>query len=120
MKIAIATDGGAVAQHFGHCEGFTLYEVENGTAKEEKFIPNPGHQPGFLPNFLHEQGAKAVIAGGMGDGAIRIFREHGIAVITGISGSKEQAIERYSRGELVSGGSVCHEHSHAGSCGGHA
>ena len=119
MKIAIATDNGTVSQHFGHCEGFTLYELENGAVKEEKFIPNPGHKPGFLPNFLHEQGVKAIISGGMGGGAIDIFNEHGIEVITGISGQNSQVVQQYLQKGLVSSGSVCHEHSHADSCGEH-
>lgn len=31
MKIAIASDGKYVSRHFGHCEGFTIYEVEEGS-----------------------------------------------------------------------------------------
>ena len=29
MKIAIATDNGYVAQHFGHCAAYTLVELED-------------------------------------------------------------------------------------------
>jgi predicted Fe-Mo cluster-binding NifX family protein len=119
MKIAIATDNGSVSQHFGHCEGFTIYEIENGAVKEEEFTPNPGHKPGFLPNFLNDLGVKAIIAGGMGDGAVQIFNEHGIKVITGINGRNDQIVQQYLQGNLVSSGSICHEHSHADSCGGH-
>ncbi|NCB35506.1 MAG: dinitrogenase iron-molybdenum cofactor, partial [Clostridia bacterium] len=27
MKIAVACLGGQVAEHFGHCEGFAIYET---------------------------------------------------------------------------------------------
>jgi len=28
MKIAIAADGNVVSGHFGHCEGFQIYDVD--------------------------------------------------------------------------------------------
>jgi predicted Fe-Mo cluster-binding NifX family protein len=119
MKVAIATDSGFVSQHFGHCEGFTIYEIENSVVKEEKFIPNPGHKPGFLPNFLNELGVKVIIAGGMGDGAVQIFNKHNITVVAGINGRNDEVIRQYLQGNLASSGSTCHEHRHADSCGGH-
>lgn len=51
MKIAIATDNNQCSDHFGHCEGFKLYDVVNGKIEHEDFIKNPGHKPGFLPNY---------------------------------------------------------------------
>ena len=30
MKIAVASEGKNVSGHFGHCEGFTIYDVEEG------------------------------------------------------------------------------------------
>ena len=30
MKIAVTYENGQVFQHFGHCENFKLYEVEDG------------------------------------------------------------------------------------------
>lgn len=119
MKIAIATDKGAVSEHFGHCEGFTIYEVENNKVVSTDFKPNPGHVPGYLPNFLNDQGVKVIIAGGMGGGAIEIFNEKAIETVTGISGKTDETIAKYLAGELASSGSVCHAHQHADSCGEH-
>jgi len=119
MKVAIASDHGAVSGHFGHCEGFTVYTLEEKKIKNEEFVANPGHRPGFLPNYLNEIGVKLVIAGGIGAGAIEIFNDKGIEVIMGITGSNKEVIKNYLEGKLVSGGSVCQEHSHAGNCGEH-
>lgn len=123
MLVSIAREGNAVSQHFGHCEGFEVFDVDASGIKNRKFYPNPGHRPGFLPNYLNDLGVKAIIAGGMGSGAIEIFDEKGIEVITGASGSLEENIRMYIAGELKSSGSVCnhdHEadggHDH-GSCG---
>ncbi len=66
MKIAIATDGNEVSGHFGHCEGFTMYEISEDEVLGNEFVPNPGHRPGFLPVFLKEKGTDIIISGGMG------------------------------------------------------
>jgi len=115
MKIAVASDNGRVAEHFGYCQGFMIFEEVNGSLKQEA-VSNPGHRPGFLPNYLNDLGVKAIIAGGMGGGAIEIFNEKGIDVVTGARGSAEGAARQYMEGSLQSSGSVCHEHKHHEEC----
>ncbi|MDD2498846.1 MAG: NifB/NifX family molybdenum-iron cluster-binding protein, partial [Desulfitobacteriaceae bacterium] len=112
MKIAVACEKDKVTEHFGHCESFGIFEVDNGKIVKSEFISNPGHRPGFLPNFLNDMGVNVIISGGMGGGAIEIFDEKGIEVITGASGDAKVAAEEYLQGKLVSTGSVCHEHQH--------
>ncbi len=119
MKIAVAAMGTTVAGHFGHCENFILFDAEDGKIVNVQTVPNPGHRPGFLPNFLADNGAEVIISGGMGGGAVDIFNERGVEVIVGAQGDAQAAVEAYLRGELVSTGSVCHEHAHADECGGH-
>ena len=117
MKIAVASDNGMVTEHFGHCESFVIFEAENNRIIKDEPISNPGHKPGFLPNFLNDMGVNVIISGGMGGGAVDIFNEKGIEVITGASGSAKTAAEQYLQGMLKSTGSVCHEHQHLGECG---
>ena len=117
MKIAVASEGKMVTGHFGHCENFNIYEVKSNQIIESKSIPNPGHKPGFLPNFLNDMGVNVIISGGMGGGAVDIFNEKGIEVITGASGSAEIAANNYLQGKLKSTGSVCHDHEHHDNCG---
>ena len=116
-KIAVACLNGKVAEHFGHCENFMIFDTENNTIVKSESVPNPGHRPGFLPVFLHEKGAKVIIAGGMGGGAVEIFNEKGVKVVTGASGLAEEAVKNYLAGKLQSTGSVCHEHNHSDECG---
>jgi predicted Fe-Mo cluster-binding NifX family protein len=118
-KIAAACMGDQISQHFGHCENFKLFATDGGRVLSEESVPNPGHKPGFLPNFLCDQGAEAVIVGGIGGGAVEIFNERGIAVVTGAQGNARAAVEAYLSGTLVSTDSQCHEHEHAGGCGNH-
>jgi predicted Fe-Mo cluster-binding NifX family protein len=112
MKIAVAAEGKNITGHFGHCVNFMLYDVENNKIVKEESVENPGHKPGFLPNFLADRGVKVIISGGMGQGAVDIFKERGVEMITGASGDARTAAERYLKGELKSTGSVCHEHHH--------
>ena len=117
MKIVVACMGTTVAGHFGHCETFRFYETENGQITKEEAVPNPGHKPGFLPNFLADRGAEVIISGGMGGGAVEIFNERNVEVIIGAVGDAKENVLRYLRGDLQSTGSVCHHHEHADECG---
>lgn len=116
MKIAVASDENRVAGHFGHCGQFWIFETKNGSVINEEAIANPGHKPGFLPNFLNEMGVNVIISGGMGGGAIDIFNQKDIEVIVGATGLSKMAATSYLSGELKSTGSVCHAHEHADSC----
>ena len=118
MKIAVASEGIIVTGHFGHCEGFWLFEAEKDQISSKEFVQNPGHRPGFLPVFLHEKGANVIISGGMGGGAVDIFNQKGIKVVTGAAGDAEKAAGDYLHGALKSTGFVCHEHEHSGDCNG--
>lgn len=116
FKIAVASEKAMVTEHFGHCENFNVFEVENGEIVQHESIPNPGHKPGFLPNFLNHMGVNVIISGSMGDGAVEIFNVKRIEVITGAQGKAEDAVKSYLRGELKSTGSICHEHQHHDEC----
>ncbi|MFY9199051.1 MAG: NifB/NifX family molybdenum-iron cluster-binding protein [Acutalibacteraceae bacterium] len=119
MKIAVASMGNMVAGHFGHCENFNIYEVENQEIVSEKSIPNPGHKPGFLPNFLNDMGVNVIVSGGMGAGAIEIFSEKKIEVVTGASGIAKNAAQNFVKGSLKSTGTVCNHHEHSDGCADH-
>ena len=107
MKIAISTDGDQVSAHFGRCPSFTLIEIEDDKVKGKEVIPNPGHHPGFLPQFFHERGVEYVIAGGAGWRAQSLFAEKGINLIVGISGTIKDTIEKLLKGELKGGENIC-------------
>ena len=112
MKIVVAANGVNVAGHFGHCENFVFFDVENGSIVNETIVGNPGHKPGFLPNFLADKGCEVIISGGMGGGAVDIFNERNVEVIIGAQGSPRANVEAYLKGELQSTGSVCHHHDY--------
>lgn len=117
MRIAVASEGERVTEHFGHCEGFIIFDVENNEIVKSEAIANPGHKPGFLPNFLADRGVNVMISGGMGGGAVEIFNQRNVEVIVGAAGNARDAAEAYLNGSLKSTGSICHEHQHHDECG---
>lgn len=116
MKIAVASEDNIITEHFGHCKNFNIYYTKSGEIIDIQSIENPGHKPGFLPNFLNDLDVKVIISGGMGGGAIEIFNEKDIEVIVGAQGDSKKAVEDYLTGNLKSTGSVCHQHEHEGNC----
>ncbi|QGP93871.1 Dinitrogenase iron-molybdenum cofactor [Neomoorella glycerini] len=113
VKIAVATEGTMVAEHFGHCSQYSLFTVEDGKVISKEVIANPGHQPGFLPGYLANLGVHCVIVGGIGARAVELFGERGIEVISGVAGPVEAAVNAYLSGNLKSSGSTC-SHDHGG------
>jgi len=107
MKIAISTDAGFVSAHFGRCPSFTIAEIEEEKILKIEEINNPGHQPAFLPNFLAERGVKYIICGGMGNRAQMLFAEKNITPIIGVTGKIEEVIEKFVKGQLKEGESLC-------------
>jgi predicted Fe-Mo cluster-binding NifX family protein len=107
LKIAISTDSRNVCGHFGRAPEFTFVTIENNKVVDEYSLPNPGHTVGSIPKFVHNEGAKYMIAGGMGHRAIGFFNEYGIEVITGITGKIDDAIKNFINGTLEGGDSIC-------------
>jgi predicted Fe-Mo cluster-binding NifX family protein len=107
MKLAISTEGNRVAEHFGRCPEYTIVRIENGKVKDKVVVPNPGHEPGFLPAFLSRMGVGCIIAGGMGPRAQGLFAGEKIETVVGVGGTVDQAVEQYLAGTLEGGASCC-------------
>ncbi|MBL7073552.1 MAG: NifB/NifX family molybdenum-iron cluster-binding protein [Candidatus Omnitrophica bacterium] len=107
MKAAISTEGDFVSAHFGRCPVFTIVDIENGKVENKESVANPGHQPGNIPQFLHQKGVTCIICGGMGARAAGFFKEFGIKTIVGANGKIDEVIEKFAKGSLESGESLC-------------
>ncbi|MEJ2047338.1 MAG: NifB/NifX family molybdenum-iron cluster-binding protein [Dehalococcoidia bacterium] len=110
MRCAVPITGGMVSSHFGHCEEFALFDVDEQKKKilGKVVVASPGHQPGLLPEWLAEQGVSLVIAGGMGSRAQNLFQQNHIGVVTGIlEGDPGSVVQSYLDGTLSTGPNVC-------------
>ena len=110
LRIAVPVAGGRLCQHFGHSEQFALVDAdpESGELKETAYLNPPPHEPGVLPQWLAEQGAQVVLAGGMGSRAVNYFHDYGVRVVTGAQQLPPQDLVRsYLQGALTTGENVC-------------
>lgn len=90
--------------HFGHCDLYTLVNVENGEVAEIKVIPNVPHQQGgcMAPvQHLADNGVTQLIAGGMGMRPLMGFNQVGIEVYYGAgANSVGEAVQSMLEGKL--------------------
>lgn len=107
MIVAVATEENMVAPHFGRCSEYTLFKLDGNSVSEKKVVPNPGHEPGFLPRYLAGMGVNCIIAGGMGRRAQALFTAENIKIFVGVSGQIDDVIDNFLSGNLRSGVSTC-------------
>ncbi len=94
----------ALGAHFGHCDLYTLVQVENGEVAQVNVIPNMPHQQGgcMAPvQHLANNGVTQLIAGGMGLRPLMGFNQVGIEVYYGgAAQSVGEAVKAMLEGKL--------------------
>lgn len=119
MRIAVTYENGMIFQHFGHTEQFKVYEVEDGKVLSSEVIGSDGAGHGALAGLLQAQRIDVLICGGIGGGAVAALNERGVTLCAGASGSADEAVEAYLRGELENSGANCDHHHGEHACGDH-
>ena len=116
--IAMPIANERVSAHFGHAAYFVFVNLDGDTATTRKATP-PAHAPGVLPQWLAEEGAQVVIAGGMGGRAVDLLKAQGIRCLLGVPAlTVQEAIDLYRQQTLPTGEVECsHEEGHE--CPGH-
>jgi predicted Fe-Mo cluster-binding NifX family protein len=113
IKVAIPTRGNVVDDHFGHCEMYTVFTIEEDkTIKSAEILPSP-QGCGCKSNIafvLKEMGVTTMLAGNMGGGALNVLNSQGIKVIRGCSGDVRQLVETYLKGYVFDSGVGCQQH----------
>jgi len=129
QKIAIPTEKsvgmtGKRSGHFGHCQCFTLVEIENDEVAAVSYLDNTPHHAGgcIQPvKLLKEKRVDAIIVGGMGANPFKRFAEAGISVYFADRAQLpdvQSAIDSMLAGRLVlmnlqqlcKGEGNCHQH----------
>jgi predicted Fe-Mo cluster-binding NifX family protein len=113
MKIAVPASGSLVDGHFGHCEEFAIFSVdENRNLIEENRIKPPsgcGCKSNIIP-LLAQMGVKVMLAGNMGMGAVNMLESSGIQVVRGCAGDIQETVKRWMQGKIDDSGESCTEH----------
>lgn len=116
MRIAFSTENNdglnsLMSHHFGRCPYYVLVDLQGDQVESVQGIINPyfeQHQPGMVPEFIHQQGVNVMVSGGMGRRAIEFFEQYGIDIATGAEGTVQATLQNYLQGRLQ-GGQPCRE-----------
>lgn len=115
MKIAIPTKNNEVDDHFGHCEAYSVFTINNNNEIESlEMVPSPKGCgcKSDIASVLRDKGVTILLAGNMGAGALRILQEHGIKVFRGSKGDVTKLTEAYLQGKITDSGKGCESHEH--------
>ncbi len=113
-KIAIPTRGTVLDNHFGHCEKFTIFSLDDNNQivnKEDFASPESCGCKTNLASDLFEYGVSVLLAGGIGQGAVNKLKTAGIDVFSGYSGDVEQVLTSWCNGN-TGDASLCSSHDH--------
>jgi predicted Fe-Mo cluster-binding NifX family protein len=117
MKVAVPTRGNVVDDHFGHCEMYTVFSIdENKKIISSETLPSP-QGCGCKSNIagvLQQKGVNVMLAGNMGGGALNVLNNHGIDVYRGCSGDVRLLTENFLLGKIGDSGEGCHHHEQHG------
>jgi len=118
MKIAVPTSDGLLCPHFGACQEFTIFDVDDESREIRETVSKgtPAHQPGSFPKFMLDNNINVLIAGGIGGRAVQILSAKNVEVLTGApSEPPEKVVKDYLAGCLSSTDEVCnHENDEHG------
>ena len=119
MKIAVPEKDGLVDEHFGHAERFVVYSIGSDRKVESEEAVSPGEgcgcKSGIALTFAR-MGVTHLVAGGMGEGAMRVMNANGIEVVRGASGDARTAVELFASGALEDSGTGCAGHGSGHDC----
>ena len=113
MKIALPSVGDMVDGHFGHCESFSVFTIDDKkrVVKEERITPPPGCGcKSDIVTQLSAMGVSVMLAGNMGQGAVNMLGSHGIRVVRGCHGPLQAVVEAWLAGKIADSGQACSEH----------
>ena len=113
LTVAVPAREGRVDEHFGHCEGFSVFSLDEGRriiGEERVDSPAGCGCKSNIAAVLARMGVTHLVAGNMGEGAVRVLQANGIAVTRGATGSTREAVERFAAGTLTDSGEPCAGH----------
>lgn len=116
-KIAVPTRNEVVDAHFGHCEYYSIYTIndDNQISNMELYeAPQGCGCKSNVASVLAEKGVSLMLAGNMGMGAVNVLQSQDIEVLRGCEGKVSEIVKKYLEGELSDNGESCAQHQHHG------
>jgi predicted Fe-Mo cluster-binding NifX family protein len=97
-----ASPSSQVSPHFGRCDSYAIITVQDGKVESVESLSNSTHTDCSSPvRMLAERGVQLMLVAGMGMRPYMSFRQQGIEVNYGISGTVEEALRSYINNETI-------------------
>lgn len=113
MKIALPTRDGQIDDHFGHCDHYTIFTLDDDNKiinKEAMASPEGCGCKSDIAPILANMGVRVMLAGNMGQGAVNILQSSQIKVVRGCSGDVDEVAAKWLVGEIKDQLIICDHH----------
>lgn len=120
MKIALPTRDNCIDEHFGHCEYYTVFTIDDSNKEivTQEIVASPAGCgcKSNIAGTLAEMGVNLLIAGNMGQGAVNVLNNSAIEVLRGCTGDVKEVTLQWLAGSVIDSGDVCHSHEDGHEC----
>ena len=103
MRVAIPRMGEAVAPCFEYCATMAIFTISDRAVSDQIDFPLRSREPFDRVRLLRDQDVDTIICGGVQDHYEDALRASGIEVISWVSGSVDDLLQLFVRGQLVPG-----------------
>lgn len=101
VKIAVPRMGDNVAPCLEYCATMSVFTVEDNRVVDQLDFPLRSEEPLDRVRLLRDQKVGVIICGGVQDIFESMVRAHGIKMIAWVTGSVDDLLNLYLRGQLV-------------------
>lgn len=115
MKIVVPTKENIIDNHFGHCESYTIFTIDDAKKiikREQLESPQGCGCKSNIAKTFQEIGIDVMLAGNIGVGAVNKIKSAGVLVIKGCKGDAEYAVDEYLKGHIIDSGELCSSSDH--------
>lgn len=113
MKLAIPTRDGRVDDHFGHCDHYMVFTIDDNKqviSSERLESPQGCGCKSNIASIMQQMGITMMLAGNMGMGAFNKLSHHDISVIRGCQGDIHDVLNAYLADNLSDSAESCDHH----------
>lgn len=102
MRIAVPinNDDENIFWHFGHCQRFKLYDINDGEAASTGYIRVAGDHGPLRMQAMIENHVDIILCDGIGPGMAQAAFENGKQVVAGVNGDADDVVQKYLAGKI--------------------
>jgi predicted Fe-Mo cluster-binding NifX family protein len=103
VRVAIPRMGETVAPCFEYCATMAIFTIEGSRITDQVDFPLRSKEPLDRVRLLRDQEVETIICGGVQNVYEDLVRASGIEMISWVSGSVDDLLDLFARGQLIAG-----------------